>query len=419
MPTATKARPRNVYLDQSVYSQFLNESRCDWRDADSAQVLLEAQRDSHAQVWASPTHVLETCQTTDLDRRAELASVILHLIEARRMWHGHEIETVHHFAQFLKACAPNFVRYPEFLRDRVRTTRRTWLGALALIAAAKSLPLEPLVASLRKVKATSQLLHARFAVNPRNWVDGMIRTVNEQLTTRGDPFSEFERLTVEEMEVEIAALEPEFEKLQPRDLARLNKERADLAHAYGAIEVGRILDALFTLPCEIELTFDIPHLVECWPSLQAKTGCKPLSSTIVHADMSSLMGDRTLVRTVLQQAIFAVCKVGLIPSTVAFDVILRDLQKCINDRRLPTGGLTFDANHAVSLIWCDIFVTYDQSLGESAKTMAKLIEAKTNGTRRIDVVTTPEQLRRALARPANGALEHEDISVELGDWGSA
>src|SRR6266404_6154855 len=141
---AMKRRPLNVYLDQSLYGHFLNQPNVDWRKNELAALLLEAQAKNTAQVWASPTHVLETLQTTDLQRRAKLASIMLELIEARRMWHGNELETLRHFGDFLKSCAPKFVRYPQFFKERMLTTRRIWLGALALVAATDKLKLDPL-----------------------------------------------------------------------------------------------------------------------------------------------------------------------------------------------------------------------------------------------------------------------------------
>jgi hypothetical protein len=61
--------PLNIYLDQSVYGSFRNESPADWRRSGLAQLLLEAQRKQRAQVWASPTNVMETLQATDLGVR--------------------------------------------------------------------------------------------------------------------------------------------------------------------------------------------------------------------------------------------------------------------------------------------------------------------------------------------------------------
>jgi hypothetical protein len=411
----TERRPLSIYLDQSVYGHFLNESESDWTQADLARLLLEAQARQVGQVWASPTHAMETLQTTDPLRRCQLARIILELIDGRRMTHSHELETIRHFMEFLKLCAPEAIRYPQFLNERVETTRRIWLGGLALIAATAKLTLDPLVQTLRRVKTTSRLLHARFAVSPGNWVDEMLRTIEEQRTTTGDPFAGFEDLTVDQMEAEIMALEPQFVRLDSRDLARLNRERGRLSRAYGAVELGRMLETVFTLPMELQFIFNIPHLVEHWSAVRQKTGCKALPKNILEAGNHALLSDPALTREVLQQAIYAVANIGLVPATIAFEIVLRDLQKSINGRQIPTGGLTFDGDHAVALSWCDVFVSRDESFTESAKTIAKRIEAETCGRRRVDVVATEEQLSKALERK-DGAYKAAETSVGMVDW---
>lgn len=408
-------RPLNVYLDQSAYSSFRNESPTDWKQASLARLLLEAQEAHLVQVWASPTNVLETLQATDLKVRSDLARIILELIEARRMWHGHEFAAVQHFMDFLRHCAPNAIRFPQFLTARVGNSRRIWLGGLGLLASTDKLRLEPLIASLTRVKTTSRLLHARFAVNPNNWVDEMIRTVEKERTSKGDPFAGCDNHTLAQMETEIAALEPQFNRLSKRDMTRLNRDREKLARAYGAIEVGRILETVFTLPLEIESMFNIPHLVERWSCIQARTGCRALPREVIEAEESSLTCDPLMVRTVLQHAIYAAARIGLVPQTFAYEVVLRDLQNCINDRRIPTGGLTFDADHAATLSFCDIFVSRDTTMTASAKTIAKRIAEETTGRWQIDVVADERQLAKAL-QPRSARWETADVSVNLDIW---
>ena len=105
-------KPLKVYLDQSAYSQFLNQSPHDWKKADVASILLKARDAKIAEVWASPTNVLETAQATD--RRKDLANIILSLTDARRMWPGHEFERVRDFLGFFDVRAKGFWRQKEF-----------------------------------------------------------------------------------------------------------------------------------------------------------------------------------------------------------------------------------------------------------------------------------------------------------------
>jgi hypothetical protein len=410
-------RPLNVYLDQSVYGCFLNEAPLDWRQAALARLLLDAQAKQLAQVWTSPTNVLETLQGTDLSRRSQIAKIILELIDARRMWHGNEFETIKHFMEFLSRCAPKVIRYPQFLAARVGNTRRIWLGGLALIACTDKLRLEPLLESLARAKTTSRLLHARFAVDPSNWLSEMIRTVEEQRVTTTDEFLGFDNLTLDQMETEIIALQPQFSRLTNHDLKRLNREREKLIRTYGAMEVGRILGSVFRLPFERQFVFDIPHLVERWSVVQARTGCKPLPREIVEAGQHAILRDPDIAQKVLQYAIYAATKIGIVPQTFSFEIILRELQNCINDRKLPTGGLIFDADHAAALSFCDVFVSRDATMTANAKTIAKRVAEETSGEWQIDVVGNEKQLAKAL-QSRKAKWETADVSVNLDIWGA-
>jgi hypothetical protein len=59
-------KTQNVYLDQSVYGQML-DAAADWQGGEIASLLHDAQRVGTAQVWAGPTHVMETVQTQDVE----------------------------------------------------------------------------------------------------------------------------------------------------------------------------------------------------------------------------------------------------------------------------------------------------------------------------------------------------------------
>jgi hypothetical protein len=171
-----------------------------------------------------------------------------------------------------------------------------------------------------------------------------------------------------------------------------------LAHKYGAIEIGPIIGSVFTLPMELELMFNIQPLVRNWATLQESTGCDSLPDEITNADPVDLVTNSDHIHTVLQHAVYAAANVGLVSTTLRFQAILLEIQKCVNDRELPTAGLTLDADHAVSLMWCDIFVTRDEKLAAVLKTLAQFVARKTEALRSIQIVGNAKQLSQALRR---------------------
>lgn len=386
----------SIYADQNVYGHMLAQRPSDWRGGNLASVLLEAQRSGIAQLWVGPTNVIETVQASDVGHRRRLAGMMLELAENRRMWSGHEFEALSDFFEFLRQFAPDAVRFPEFMEHHQTTMRQIWLGALALIAATGALHTEPLVEELKKLKATNRLMHARFAVNPDAWVNKMITVVDGFKTTDANMFEEFEHMTLTQLESEIAQLEGQARRLDGKALAKLNKNRARIARAYGAVQVGAILTAVFRLPMEMQLVFNVPHIVERWPVIQERIGCPPLPNEITGADQGKLATDARLTQTVLQQSIFASAHIGLPSTEISHQAILLDLQKCINDKVVPTGGLTFDGDHASAVLRFNVFICQDTNLAGSLKTIARSVEEKTEGRWKPQIVTNEHQLSRVI-----------------------
>ena len=150
------------------------------------------------------------------------------------------------------------------------------------------------------------------------------------------------------------------------------------------------------MPFELQFVFDIPHIVNKWPEFQSKLGCPPLPSEVLQADSVKLRSDAHLVQTVLQRAIFAAAKVGLITTEISHQAVLLDLQKCINDKKLPTGGLTFDGDHASAIKRFNVFICQEISLTESLKTIAHMVEDRSKGQHKPQIVSTASQLSQVI-----------------------
>jgi hypothetical protein len=384
-----------VYLDQNIYGDMVDEGKGDWKQSAIGAVLQAGQSSGKAEVWAGPTHVIETLQARDVPRRQLLAGTILDLIDARRMWRGHEMEAIHAFFGFLESFAPEAVWHREYFDHRAETGRQVWLGGLGLLAATGKLRLEETVESLAKTKATNQLLFARAAADPDAWIEKMARAVEAFATTTDDVFAEFDARTAADIRAEIDRLAEGFHGLGAKAVERLNKNRDTIAHAHGALEIGLLLTSIFTLPLELQLLFNVPHIVERWPQLEKRTRC-PLPEELRVADAETLRTDPVLGFRVLGKAIEAAARGWLLPTGLGFEVILRDFQKKANARELPTGGLTFDADHAAALVCFHVIVCSDVSFAESLKTLAGKVEKATAGRCCPTVASNAKQLAAAL-----------------------
>ena len=389
-----------VYLDQNIYGHMY-ESHSPWQDGALAQVLLEARNARTAEVWAGTTNVVEVLQTTDPARRATLASMMLDLIEARRMWHGYSFEAVWEFMQLLESILPDSIRFPQYFHFHATATKRDFLGALGLLIATNTVNQE-LVRDLEKDKLGNVLVQARLAADPARWIEGMVRSAETLETTADDPFAGIDNLTLDEIKQEIEGLKLHIHRLAKENMERLNKNRGRIAQAYGAIEVGACLNSVFCLPGELTAVFDIPRIVDAWRGFQEKLGFPGLPRDIADAGPARVNDIPDGPVRVLQQAIYGCAKAtpadSLYVPFLAYQVIIREMQQCINDPKtqLPKGGLTFDADHAAALVRFDILVCRDVKFAENCKTMAKAVAEWTRGSHTPEVVSNPDQLRRAI-----------------------
>jgi hypothetical protein len=396
---APKLSYRRVYLDQSAYGRMLDDGP-DWRDSKMGAVLVESQNKGLAQVWVGPTNIVETIQTSDAHRRKALASMLLELIEAKRVWWGHEFEAVKEFFLFVTYFAPEAIRHREYFEHHGTVARQTWLGALALTVATDGSHLGPVAEFLTHTKAVNRLLHARFALAPDDWVKQIVEAAQSLKTTTDDPLVDLEKLSTNEIKAEIEELSVSTKKLDKRGAARLDRHRDEIARAYGAIEIGLLLRTVLRLPLELELTFNIPHIVASWNHIQARTGCESLPENVRLADEESLIGDARITNVVIEHLIRAAAHQPLMSTFLGFQVILREMQRYMVANKLPKGGgLSFDADHAAALTWHEVFVTHDEGLANTLKAMANRIDEWTDGRSRPIIVMNAKQLEHALFQP--------------------
>jgi len=399
--------PIKIYLDQSAYGQFLNQSKNDWKQAEVAKILVREQAAGRAQVWASPTNVLETLQAND--RRRPLATIILSLTGAKRMWGGSDFERVRDFLGFFDALAPGFWRQREFYEHHLLVSRRIWIGALALLACPEDLDLSELIETATRNKTISRLLHARFAENPNRFITHVKQTVQAMAVTTEDPFEEIKALPLEAMEDQINQLQTNFQKVSKDALRVLNSNRQDWAQAFGAMEIGRLLQSIFDLPMELMLMVDVRPVVRGWGSLKKRLGWKrSLPKEIATANDTTLLADAAAIQTVLQEMVYAATNVPLLSSYVGYEVIFRELQRCFNKQTIPTGGLSFDADHSAAVGCFEIVISNDRMLVDSLKTIAARVEKQSNGRLSPSIVATGAELEKALQFHAGQAQLHEE-----------
>lgn len=358
----------SVYLDQNVFGHIL-DAGADWRTHPLVRFLLETHKDQTA-VWISPTHVIELVLCSDIQRRQALAQVMLELCGARRMWTGPEFFIIEQFGAFLNAHIPGAFDPRPFFSEYKQIAERLWLGYLGLLAASPILPLGPGVDDVRLAKAQTSLIHARIAADPDASIQKIIECARAFETTADpDPLG-LSTLTLAEIQDEILALQAKKTSPTKRHIERLKKERALVAATYGAVDIGAALQAVFKLPCDLELTFDTPLIVKQWPALKKATGCISLPKEIAMAAPEELRAVRSHVLTVLQCGIQAAASAHLSAVSVGYYTVLRELEVKLNQGTIPKGSVALDVDHATACMAFNAFVCHDAALHDNMRSFA-------------------------------------------------
>jgi len=388
-------QPKCVYLDQNVYGHMLDEGNGDWRSSKVGKILVAARAADKGLVWIGPTHVLETMLTTEDRRRRDLARSMLEVVDYKRVWYGYELEVVTEFFDFLAAVSPSCIRTRYFINRATEEQARTWLATLALLAVGA--PAEAAAADdVRRLKLQNRLLHARFGADPNGWVDRILSAAKGWQTTRDNVFAELDEMSADEIEAETEQLRASAQKFDKKHFDRLNKERATIAAAYGALDVTAALDSTFSSPMSLDLTVNTFALLADWPAQQAKLGLRSMPKAVIAALNKNQALDANVQVAIIDTAIQAWSQKTPLTASISYEALLLELQRKFNDKDLPTQGIVLDADHAGALRRVNVFYTEDALFGHHARQLAQKVGNLTGGRHCPSVGTTADELATLL-----------------------
>lgn len=400
---------KKIYLDQCVVSTLAGNEPQDWRTTNMGSILAAAMAAGTAEVWVSPTHVLETLLCADYDanghvvpgekskKRARIAQVLLELCEGRRMCPSYEFLLVGEFLKLLRQLAPSCIRTDRTFERLKLNSQMVFAGALALLAALPDLDRPEAATPLIRSKLTTQLLHSRFAMNPDGFIDQLIEAATEFRLTSDDLFHEVDSRPLSDLKAEIEHNLTVPRKLSAKARTALEKKRSLVASAYGAVEIGQCLNAVFGDIYIMLMTFDTAELKRKWNALCEKLSVNvSMPKNYAMADDISCAAEPSVAVEGLGQFFRHVSRDALLSPQISQHVILGQLEITLNNGEVPTGGVGFDAEHASILSHMNIFATTDTQLENLAKKAAKRMEKVTRGKSSVQIVTNADQLAKAL-----------------------
>ena len=402
---------KKVYLDQCAVSNLCLDPARSWRETKMGAVIDANLSSGAIEVWVSPSNVLETLLCADYDehgnfvpspkaeKRVRIARTLLDLSQAKRMSASYEYLLVGEFMEFLRQLAPDCLTTDAYYRRFREHNQQMFLGILALLVAYPELDRPAAVEQLLRSKVSSQLLHSKFSKDPDGFVEKVIDCAREFRLTDKDVWEETDKRSLSELKSEIDSNLSGSTKLSGSAKTTLQKNKAIIAASYGAAEIGQCLDAVFKDMILVMLTFNVPELRENWDAICAKINKKiSLPKSVFEADDTAIATDPMIAAECLGHFFRHVARGELLSPQVVQQVVIGELEMCLNRGEIPTGGLGFDSEHAAMLNHVNVFVTSDTRLENLAKRAAKLIQGATTGQWDVAVVSNPDQLAAAINR---------------------
>ena len=398
---AEKKDKARIYLDQNAFSHIAR-TKGEWRENPYAQVLKK--HEAIAEVWVSPTHVVELALCPDASLRKRLAEIMLALSSGRRMMRDYGTLVVAGFLAYVESRCAGSISSRSYVEYYDETLKQLFLGALALMAMEHE-PNPSVIERVTRMKVESRWLRAEAGKDPHSWVAAVKECASELRLTAGPTRPELAAKTLEGLAAEIRDFEQQAQRIDKKDRVAVDKERALFVRAYAVGDVFDALDSTFgQLPGDLHLTFNFPLLADNWTDVSAQLKCRPLPKEPALDNHALWMLDE-LVRSLWKPENGGVSAASLAQEALFRDYVdrLNESEKDRNERikregeNLPTDSLTFDADHAgLALGNINVFVTRDQVLLNSCKTIAKAWAEPLKW--QCEPVFSPEQLEKAITR---------------------
>jgi hypothetical protein len=356
------------------------------------------------EVWTSPVNVLEiflcadfdeqnrVTDTPKLDLRVRLAQALVELTDCRRMAPGFEFLLVRNLLQVLDVAAPAAIRCLDYFEFARTTSQQVYAGLLAMLAALRLLDRPEAIDNLLRSKITSRLLHSRFARDPAALVDEMVACAKEFRVTTDDIWAEFDARPLQDLREEIDQNTVQATPMDNATRGRLQKNKRAVAEAYSAAELGQCMASVFHCDSFLLMTFDTATIRDHWGVIHGNEAMEP-PKFLAEATPAQCASDASVLANALQILFRDLARTCLLYARVPDEVVLGELEMCLAKGEIPTGGLSFDCEHAAMLSTMDIFLTHDTRLLNLAKRAAKFLSEA--GGWHVEVVANEKQLQAA------------------------
>ena len=250
-------------------------------------------------------------------------------------------------------------------------------------------------------KIITQIIHSTIFDKPKEEIEKRLEAIRKKEFKQQDLFAAYDGKSIEDLRTIEDELKGRKYPVDKKAIELLKKNKEEAIKGYSLDEVYSSLNQVFVYWEDLSYTIvDFPKIVAKWDRVydlektSEKYRVKPLSIDLVERfNQQKQTIDDTI--HVLKELANRLYHFQIVPQVYTLTII-NELEKALNEGKIPTGGLSIDAHHAIGSIYTNFFLTRDTRLLNTVNYWHSQIPKAFNVFRETakDLVNSGEKLKK-------------------------
>ena len=390
-------KPLKIYIDTNSLNDIAPKNII-WDKTHLGKFLVEQVNLGNIEVWASPANVLEIALNKDLEQRNNMATALNTLISGQRMMPSKEFQIIDDFLNLIEFIWNNSIKSErlEFLKAN---SSRTYIALLGQLSALKNYDCSKGFIKVIAPKIATQIINDKILENPKEELEKRINAIKNKEYSHIDYFDELSTLGIDELENRKILLREKTYSIDKKAVKYLQKNIHTLIDGYSLDDLTFACSQVFVYLEDLISTIDFYNIVTNWNNKspiekKKNSGIKQLEKEIVNriTNKKETLKD---YRIILNEIIQRFYKQLNFPQISNY-IIVKDLEKGLNNGKIPTGGVVLDSSHSIACLYTNILLSRDERLNSSVNYWFKQIKKDENVFR--ETVKNLNELKRKVEK---------------------
>jgi hypothetical protein len=376
-------KPLKIYIDNCSLNDIAPKDN-DWANTVLGKYLIEKSNNGEIEVFCSPASVFEIALNKDLEQRNNMARALNTLIRGQRMMPSKEFYIVDNFLNVIEdtwSSTTSKVR----LESLKENSARIFIALLGQLAALKDYDCSKGFIGVIAPKLATQVIHSQIFDNPKDEIQKRIDAIQNKQYSHLDYLKDFENLSIEELNMMQKAFEEKKYNIDKKAITLLQRNQEILINGYSLDELSFATNQVFVYSEDLYTTIiDFSKIVFDWDTksdLEKKRNksIKPLDHDFVNRfnDKNFTISDTRLLMKLLVNRFHDQLQLPIVSN----HIIIKDIEKGLQNGKIPSGGIILDSSHCLSALFCEILFSRDQRLNASVDYWFNQIKKETGAFR--------------------------------------